>query len=287
LLIKELVHRNLAGYGKHRGNFPLHASDLTSTSREFCPREVALAHKHNVQYADSFVGTALQITFQYGRFIETLLRNQWLKKEAYGYWACSACDKNLYQGFCKFVTKCTYCHSRNMTEVYKEVSFRLDSYNLTGSVDLFVLNPNKTSELLMIEIKTIDKDQFLDLKSPKTEHSDRTNMYLRMIKESEREQRLDTQLTINTDYAHIVYFSKAYGIKDLQVSKYDFKDAAFSPIKEFVVRRDDFATNKYLRKAFAISLYMQDNTNIPARICDNSTCTRAKNCPVMKQCFKE
>jgi hypothetical protein len=93
---------------------------------------------------------------------------------------------------------------------------------------------------------------------------------------------------VHTDYAHLLYVCKGYGVKDdlfHQILKaYEVKDFPFTPYKEFIVKRDDKAVTPYLKKALAVKRF-RENGKIPVGICTTSMVKRARACPVCKECF--
>ena len=76
--VKMMLHARLAGYEEPRPHFPLRASDLLSSRGEFCPREHAFMDMGLAKKQAEFIGTALRMTFNHGRFMEEKIRNDYL-----------------------------------------------------------------------------------------------------------------------------------------------------------------------------------------------------------------
>lgn len=275
--IKNLIHSSVAGWEKARFDGVVHASDL-GKELEFCPREWALQIVHGIKPKDQFVGTALRMTFAHGRNVERDLRNEWLAGYVVGYWKCRTCGHN-HPTFGKHPkVKCPKC-AYTFWE-YAETSFKSPHTGVSGSLDIIV--DVGLPKHRIVEVKTMDKDQFKDLKAPLAEHKARTSLYMRLAHES----HLDEADSINTNQAHILYVSKSFGFQDKTLAEAGIKDAPFSPFKEFMVERDDSLTDNVLNRARVVHLFRQDqNIGMPCGVCVNGLEKRAQHCSAVKYCW--
>lgn len=276
--IKDMVHKRLAGWEKARPHDTLHASDLMK-DLEFCPREKAFLSMGVVKQKDQFIGTALRITFDHGRDMERRFRNEWLRDAMVGKWECSVCG-HPHSTFGKVPTiKCPSCGFERWS--YKEPRFTSKQSGVSGGIDGLV-DVGET-KVRILELKSIDKDEFKKLAAPLAEHKFRTALYLRLADES----GVPEAARINTKQAHIVYVSKSFGFKDESLKDKGISDAPFSPLKEFVVERDDNLVATPVNKAYAYTHWRnnQDAPGLPCGICVNGLTQRAQKCSAVAQCF--
>ena len=136
-------------------------------------------------------------------------------------------------------------------------------------------------KLIPVEIKTMAKDQFKDLKAPLAEHRLRTNLYLRLIEESAQ----GWSNLVDTTRAIVLYVDKGgYGIADPQIKTWGLKEG-FSPFKEFVVTRNDKETDEHTKRARAVTDFRKKLVGMPAGICMTALSKRAVYCPMKAVCF--
>lgn len=275
--IKFLIHKELAGWEKARNDGVVHASDLMK-DLEFCPREWALRRETGVKPKDQFIGTALKVTFAHGRDVEHHIRNDWLRPYVVGNWRCDVCG-HKHDVFGKYPkVNCPSCNFKRWE--YMETNFVSPHTGITGGIDCLV-DVNEPKHRIL-EIKTMDKDEFKKLVAPLAEHKARTSLYLRLADES----HLDESSKVNTKEAHIIYVSKSYGFKDESLSEAGIKDSPFSPFKEFVIQRDDSLTENVLIRARVVHLFHQDKAiGMPCGICTNGLEKRAQQCSAVKACW--
>jgi len=273
--IKNMVHRSVAGFEKARSHAVVHASDLLKT--EFCPREWWLLDQTKVEKRDEFIGTALRITFSHGRDMEFRFRNEWLRDSIVGMWKCGVCG-NDYGKLSKAPTvNCSKCGWGHQWE-YDEVRFTSKISGISGGVDGLV-DVGET-KLRLLELKSMDKDMFKELKAPLAEHKFRTALYLKLASESEYAGR------INTNVAHVLYVSKSFGFKDESLSEAGIKDAAFSPFKEYTVDRDDnLVAPQVARSTVLHKIRVNPKLGAPCGICKSGLEKRAQQCATIKDCF--
>jgi hypothetical protein len=136
-------------------------------------------------------------------------------------------------------------------------------------------------KLRIVEIKTMDKDQFKDLAAPLSEHRLRTKLYMRIIDESEGTYKQ----RINTSEADIFYVSKGgFGIADPQLKAWGLSEG-FSPFKHYVVKREPKAADLPSKLAKVVKDFRAKEVGMPVGICATAMDKRAKACSMCKPCF--
>jgi len=275
--VKTLIHQRVPGMEPPRSTHTIHASDLTNEDKEFCPRAIILMDIAKKKGRATFIGTSLRLTYDLGRRLQDDFNNVWLSDVMHGNWLCISCKG--------FKTDCTkpmgHCGKTGITcnWMYREPRFMDGESGLDGGIDGVV--DVGESKLRMVETKTIEKDGFGALKAPLSEHRLRTNLYLRLIALDGR----DFAKKINTQVGHLLYICKGFGKKDEEiVKKKGVRDAAFSPFKEYKIKRDDSATDLLIAKARAVTVGRKSG-GVPCGICKTSMEKRAKICPVIKECW--
>lgn len=275
--IKDMIHTRLAGWEKPRSHKVLHASDLMK-DLEFCPREHAFLSMGLAKKRDSFIGTALRVTFDHGRDMENRVRNDWLRDVMVGDWECVVCGA-IHPQFGKVPkVKCS-CGYTKWT--YVEPRFTSTHSAISGGIDGLVDVGGTKSWIL--EIKSMDKDMFKDLKAPLAEHRFRTSLYMKLAAESD----LPHSDRVNIHEASILYVSKSFGFKDETMKAKGISDSPFSPFKEYIVQRDDNLVATPVNKAYAYTYWRlhSDELGLPCGVCANGLQARAQKCTAVSQCF--
>lgn len=277
--IKYLLHKKLATADKPRSLDVLHASELTRVEKKFCPRERAFLLRDGDNRKDEFLGTALNITFHVGRWYEEHIRNKWLREYAIGTWVCDHCQtKHHYQ---TVPEKCSKCKDDRYLS-YEEPRAYSKKYGTSCGIDLMVWRNNKIS---IVEIKTIDKLQFKELKAPLHEHYKRTQFYLDLLEESDW---MDLDVEFNLDTAYILYVCKGFGYKDDYKDREAIPDTRCSPFKEYIVKRGKHKDMLPIyNMALQVKKFKVDGILPKREICPTATCTRAELCTYVKECFAE
>lgn len=275
--VKEMIHYRLAGWEEPRSHHTLHASDLMK-DLEFCPREFAFLDNGLAKKKHQFIGTSLRLTFDHGKEVEYNIRNSYLRDVVSGWWKCNVCGHRHPTFGKEPKVKCQKCGWGNW--VYDEVRFVSPISGISGSLD--ILLDVKQAKLRIVEVKTMDKDEFKSLKAPLAEHKFRTSLYLRLAEESDH----SISERVNISEAHILYVSKSYGFKDESLKAAGIADASFSPFKEFTVKRDDSLTDTAVEKAKALKA-VRDNPSLgmPCGVCINGLTKRAQKCSAVSSCF--
>jgi len=262
------LRENLGGEVKARSHEFIHASDITKET--FCPREVALLDLTKGERKKEYIAPYLRVIFDMGDTLATLLREKWLGNLSWGNWRCRSCG--MAQDLCKKPNELIAPFKCKHNWEYIEVRFHHPKYQFSGGIDVFL--DLGAPKLTMVEIKTMDKDQFAALAAPLAEHRIRTNLYMRLIEDSEHPEkhRFDTQL------AKVIYIAKSGGKKHP-----DYGDEIL-PFKEFDVVRDEEALKPALSLAAKVAVFRKKGI-IPPGICPTSYSPTAKSCSVLQPCF--
>lgn len=273
--IKYLLHSYLNGPEKARPLSRIHASDMTKPEG-LCPRMYALADVTKLKPKDQWLTTSEQVTFKMGRDLQDSVVNWFADMgKAFCHWRCYSCERlHEYQ---LRPHKCQKCQS----VLFKPEEVRFKSVLTGASCGVDMLLVLGESKMLPVELKTMAADQFKTLLAPLAEHRWRTNLYLRIIAES------DTlwAASINTEKATILYISKAgYGCADPQLSAWGLSEK-FSPFKEYEIARKDNETDAIMKRAKAVYDYRAGKHGMPAGICSTSLISRAQSCSFRSVCF--
>lgn len=225
----------------------------------------------------NMINTALRYTFDEGLDKQGRLNNDWLREEMCGHWKCRNCGYKTPFGYAP--ERCEDCGCK--WPDYVEVRFQHQHSRVIGSVDAFV---NVGTPLLkLVECKIIKSDDFKKLQGPMAEHRERTNLYLRLVAESNAPDEIKNRIDLTE--AHVFYMMRGHGMKD--------ESGQISPFKEYVIKRDDSKSEHYLAKANALTFSKEMNFQAtedetkyyPGGICSDVMCPRASKCPVAKACF--
>lgn len=266
LSVKELLLENVGGMEPARSVNTLHASDLTKQEPVFCPREFYLHRVLDRKRADQRVAHAMRVTWDEGRDKQWRLNNVYLRDVMWGHWRCTKCDELAMWQLCPEDQHPTPCVKGAHRWEYEEVAFTHPS-GFSGSLDGVVqFTPAKRR---MLEVKIMKADDFKALKAPLAEHRIRTQLYLRTIAETTSNK----SATIDTEVAHILYVMRGHGVLE------KVPGGQVSPFKEYQVKRDDAAVEKYVRMATAL------RDGVPEGVCTTALCARASACAVSKECF--
>lgn len=279
--LKYLLHKSCCIDDPPRSLDILHASELTYEDTEFCPRERALLLRDGDNRKGGRLGTSLNITFQVGRWYENQVRNVWLRDRVLGNWECSKCG-HLHEFQTVPEEVCDGCGDLARYCDYIEPRAYSPDYNTSCGIDFLLWQDNT---LTACEVKTIDKDQFRDLKAPMSEHRRRTQFYLDLLSHS---TWMDFDVDINLDYAYLLYCCKGFGFADDYQGRHGVPDAKFSPFKEFkIMRGDGNALAEVYEKALDVKTYT-DAGIVPGReVCPTLNCKRAGKCSMKETCFSE
>ena len=270
-----LLHEHLSGRDKHRGLKKVHASELTRADG-FCPRLYALADTTKAKLPDAWLTTSETVTFALGRWLQDQVVIWFAEMgKAIAHWRCLAC-RHLHE-FQKRPLTCTTCGNRSFWP--EEVRFTSAATGVSCGVDMLLsLGEPK---LTPVEIKSIKAEKFKELVGPLAEHRLRTNLYLRILGESEE----PWASVVSSEKSHVLYVSKGgYGNADPKLRTWGLYEN-FSPFKRYDVKRDDKQTEALVQRALVIKAFREKAIGMPGGICPSSLSHRAKKCPLAKHCF--
>jgi hypothetical protein len=271
------AHLHMRGWEEERSLDTVHLSNLTSTDKRFCAREFAIARTEGITSGRRFLNGSLRATFDIGDAIHDLVRERWLGHLAVGNWECRSCGK-LYTYQKQPARACQYCQ-RFTTYEYKEVTLKDPATLVVGNLDLLV-DFGGAGRLTLVEVKSIDKDDFRELVAPLAEHRNRVAGYLELAARAKV-----PELNINTEMGIVFYASKSWGFKNPELKKQGVNDGT-SPFKEYVVHRKDGSVGLDMRFDDAMQLMTYQETGVPPlHICMTPQDKRAKKCLVAQECF--
>ena len=293
--LRKLLHRQMADAAEPgRPLTRVHASDVTYSSRPFCPRERAYLIRDKKKPPNGRISTSEVVTYGIGHAVEDMIIASFVEMGmAVGDWKCGHCGK--FFKFCKRPPKCDQCGDKRLE--YVECRITSPVTGISCGIDLILDFPGDNLHT-MVEIKTMDKDQFKQLVAPLAEHTTRTRLYMRSAAESQNLP--DQQFTnlLRTDRAFILYSTKGgYGNACEEVPTWEFWDAPFSPFKDFIIERNDKSLDSVVEPALVYKMWKEaheawlasgqegDPPLLPPRICASSLDKRAKQCSCTAPCF--
>ena len=273
--LMQMLHGHLNGPDKPRYFKTVHASELTR-DEGFCPRTYALADLTGTTSKKQWLTTSEQVTFQMGRDSQDAIVSWFADMgKAVGDWKCRGCG-HLHE-FQKRPLKCEQCPSTGFKP--EEVRFLSTKNGASCGIDMLV---DMDEDLLIpVELKTMGKDQFKKLKAPLAEHRLRTNLYLRLISESDHPMAK----RVNTSKARVLYVEKGgYGMLNGNLADWGIKER-FSPFREYTITRDDKQTQDLAKRAKVVKDYRAGKVGVPRGICMTALSERAKHCQFKGVCF--
>lgn len=273
--VKYLLHQHLNSSSPGRTFKRMHASELTK-AEGMCPRLYALADAAHVKPKDEWLDASQAMTFQIGRDQERNIVHWFADMgKALCHWKCISCGTlHEYQ---MRPDHCKECGCKRFD--HKEIRFESSINGASCGIDMVVgLGEPKYRA---VELKTIDKEEFKALKAPLSEHKWRTELYLRLIAECEH----PFASKVNTDVATILYVSKGgFGCADPQLKTWGLWDA-FSPFKEFEIKRNDVSVESLSKRAQVVKDFRDGKVGMPVGLCPTAFCKRAGGCPAKVECF--
>lgn len=267
--VRELLITHVGGFERERAPTDLHASDLTKQTPLFCPREFKLRQLVGSRTREEFIDHARRMTFDDGHDKQARITT-YLHAFAVGRWKCLRCEEVSDWGpHPEYDEWCTMSGKAHIWR-YTEPVFRHPKYkDLSGSIDILVQFPGD-GPLRAVEVKIIKADEWEKLEAPLAEHRVRTQLYLQLIAESDAEHAAD----VDTSYGHILYVMRGFGKMDKTR-----RDRLITPLKEYVVERDDASVAKYFQMAAEIQ------RGIPRQTCGSMLDKRAESCLYRRECF--
>lgn len=276
------LHRLLAQDRPARPIERVHASDVIDDDGNWCPRRVALMQRDGVTPAKERMSTAQAVVFGHSTDVADRLID-WLARAniAVGNWVCLACDR--VHAFCLRPRYCDRCGVRGARRFrYREMVVTSRVSGISGGIDLLAKLPGEPL-VKVVEIKGVQKSDFVSLVMPLGKHRLRTNLYLRLVEESDHPFRH----LVDTRSGLIIYVVKGgYGVRSDEPRAWGIDDAPWEPFKEFEVERDDEALDRFSAAAATI-LAWKAGGDLPPFLCETSTCPRARACEVRVPCWNE
>lgn len=154
----------------------------------------------------SWVSVQSKVTFGLGNALHSYIQNspEVFGDKRVGYWKCIACNTILYFGQPP-KGKCTNCGAHKSALIYEEFILKVDSpVMVSGHPDLFLDHPDGLIRVL--EIKTIKKDSFLELRYPLVEHVWQILTYMRLCNRCKN----PTPRKVNEHIGYVLYVCKEH-----------------------------------------------------------------------------
>lgn len=272
--LRYMLHDHLSGPQPGRPLTTIHASALTKHDG-MCPRYYALHDVQKIKPGSEYLSAADVVTYDIGNDLQQRVMHAFADMDAaVGHWQCLAC--RLTHTFRPRPKSCAKCGCESFRA--EEVRFVSAVTGASCGVDLLVKGFGP--KLRPIEIKTMGRDEFKGLMAPLAEHRLRTNLYLRIIAESDHEWAAQ----VATDAARILYACKAGYVADPELKSWGLTDL-YSPFKEYVIHRKDADTEEVSRRSRAVKDFRDGNTGMPCGICTTALVKRAQYCSQRKACF--
>lgn len=265
--IIQRLRMTVGGHEKPRPHTKIHASAVTKT--DFCARQVALIDLTKPKIPDEYIPTALQTTFDIGNALGDLFRENWAASWTYGHWECARCDEQ--RSFCTRPSTHGCKSPRGHRWEYREVNFVSMQSTISGSID--AICELGAPKLFVTELKIMAPADFDALLAPLAEHRLRTNLYLRLIDESNSPYRD----RFNLQQGKVLYISRGYGKKHAEHQE-------ILPWKEYDVERNDAETQQFVDRGIMVKNWRETGV-MPAGVCATSMEKRAQKCSLCKACF--
>lgn len=227
--------------------------DLTTKYRasglsKICERQEVLRSILMVEMNEE-IDPTLQMTFDIGHGFHHIVQNKWLDHLLHGDWLCLGCAKRHIKS-----KKPETCQCGSKSFQYIELEYDSDELFLTGHPDGVLVLPS--GHKILLELKTTNSQYFQYIVSsgrPLAAHVDQVMIYLRFT-----------------------------GLKDCAIFYFSKDD---SKIKMFKIKYDESRFLALIGKIKVIKGGIK-NKSVPSRnVCDSISCSRAKSCPVKKECF--
>jgi len=271
------LHRTMSGKSPARTIKRVHASELfKDPSFEFCPRESALLGKLKRERPDEFVSTASRSSFDHGdMYANWLIGKLADAKLVVGDWQCLHCV-HMYE-LQDRPKKCSECGHKH----FEHIEHRFKSRTSGVSCGVDAIRKTVSGKHKAIEIKSMKKEEFSKLVAPLAEHKIRTNLYLRIIEDSNDPIRHK----MDTNKAEIVYILKGGWERFIKPKDWKFEDDSYTVFKVFEIERDDTKTETKFQHAIRLKDFREGKKGMPLGLCSSVHCERARNCSVKKECF--
>jgi hypothetical protein len=227
-----------------------------------CPRQLVLMRREDRPLFNSVTG-GHRVMWRIGRAVETHIRDQFVtarrRRGIIGQWKCR-CEETVRVGFHQSVV-CPKCNGS--TDNYHELPLFNHAAKVVGNPDLLIEN---NGAVVVVEIKSMNADQFGEITSPIGNHVFQAGMYHDLL--PGMGYRPHKQVVI-------IYCTKQF--------KYG------SPYKEYHV---DVTTpalradrESAVEGAAEVAQAMDADTLPPRTLCSGPTSSMARTCPVVTTCM--
>ena len=241
-----------------------HVSSIVNPN---CMRKLLLGSRDNMPVYRPWMKSSDKILWAMGRACEAHIRSQFItaraKKGIYGVWSC-VCGVTSRTGY---YSSCVCDKCGKDADVYGEYRVENHEVMLSGQIDLLVQLANE--RLVVVETKSMNKDEFDKLEAPVPAHILQALAYRRLL--------IETGFNM-ADEVCIVYASKGYVFKG-------------SVYKEFCVNTGSTSLTSFMRVVDTMWDIARDtaehrrNRTLPDRVCSHVGDTKAKQCHKVAECF--
>ena len=247
-----------------RGRVPddyMHLSSLIGA----CPRAQIIARDTGMEIRNQVNGS-MRIMWKIGRAVETHIRDSYINavnyEGVYGKWRCD-CHRTQYTGlFDPHADRCHKCGYQ--PRYYEELTVFDHDVNVGGNPDMALLIAAK---YLIVEIKSMNKDDFDALERPVPDHVLQAGGYRRIYER----MGLPVHDEVVVIYARKDYNPRVRPYKEMRVN---------------IARDTSVQASLDLMWQHARAIKEGSLQNLPPRICDEPTHTRARNCSCLVDCFQ-
>lgn len=234
-----------------------------------CIRAHVIATKFNVEGKQRLTAGE-RLTFAIGDLVHSWVQNtsDVLGDNRYGWWKCEACGARSGFGGPRR-RKCKNCGAKSETVKYEEVHIKTGPpFPCSGHPDMFIM---KQGRLRLLEIKTMNGEDFKKLLMPLATHQWQIQFYMMACKQDPQIGKF-----IDPTVGYVLYIPKAH-IRD-------------SPYKMFVVERDKAILDAIKLKLSVYNDCVNDGFLPPLMAdCERSEFTSwtARGCACMEICKQE
>ena len=210
-----------------------------------------------------------RIVWALGRAAESHVRNQFISARQYhgilGNWSCP-CGL-VRSGYHNPQEVCDRCGAS--ASIYGELTLRDSELPLIGNPDL--LFTTVSGAIRVVEIKSLNQREFIQLHKPKPDHVLQAWLYVRLIQRN----------------PHLVGMRSA---DETPLIVYVCKDYAFTPYKEFQAPWSESIETSLtlaLKKVADVLAWSREETTLPRKlqVCQTQESPTAKQCPLCARCF--
>lgn len=263
------------------GNKFIHVSRLI----DYCARREALSYQHS---ATGGIGrrvrvfSGMRIVWALGRAAEKHVREQFIEavsaEGVYGKWLCNKCGDEIMEGLHRDNHRpCRTCGHTEAT-TYGEFPLADREVLIVGNPDLLYVRPDN-SRLRVVEIKSINKNEFDELGTPKPQHILQALCYHRLAEINGLDP--DNNITI-------FYVAKDFTItpyKSFTVEVSDSHRRRVDDLWQLANERADII--REFDAKLSVGQTHFDNLPPRLRVCSSDKATTAKNCIECVGCFSQ